>query len=74
MIPLKKFMDKVQTKVAKVKVALENKKAEAYVDTGVKILIAVVIGAILLGALIVLFNTVIMPATNGKVSSMFDMK
>ena len=67
-------MDKVQTKVAKVKVALENKKAEAYVDTGVKILIAVVIGAILLGALIVLFNTVIMPATNGRVSSMFEMK
>ena len=71
---MKKFMDKVQTKVAKVKVALENKKAEAYVDTGVKILIAVVIGAVLLGALIILFNNVIMPATSGKVSSMFEMK
>ena len=71
---MKKFMDKVQTNVAKAKVALENKKAEAYVDTGVKILIAVVIGAVLLGALIILFNTVIMPATNGKVSSMFEMK
>ena len=71
---MKKFMDKVQAKVAKTKVALENKKAEAYVDTGVKILIAVVIGAVLLGALIVLFNTVIMPTTNNKVSSMFNMK
>ena len=71
---MKKFMDKVQAKVAKTKVALENKKAEAYVDTGVKILIAVVIGALLLGALIVLFKTVIMPTTNTKVSSMFNMK
>ena len=67
-------MDKVQTKVAKTKVALENKKAEAYVDTGVKILIAVVIGALLLGALIVLFKTTIMPTTENKVSSMFNMK
>lgn len=73
MISLKKFMDKVQTKVAKAKVALENKKAEAYVDTGVKILIAVVIGALLLGALILLFNNVIMPKTSEKVGSMFNM-
>lgn len=66
-------MDKVQTNVAKAKVALENKKAEAYVDTGVKILIAVVIGAILLGLLVFLFNTVIMPKTEDKISSMFAM-
>lgn len=64
-------MDKVQTNVAKAKVALENKKAEAYVDTGVKILIAVVIGALLLGLLVLLFNTVIMPKTEEKISSMF---
>lgn len=66
-------MDKVQTNVAKAKVALENKKAEAYVDTGVKILIAVVIGALLLGLLVLLFNTVIMPKTEDKISSMFAM-
>lgn len=70
---MKKFMDKVQTNVAKAKVALENKKAEAYVDTGVKILIAVVIGALLLGLLVLLFNTVIMPKTEDKISSMFNI-
>ena len=37
---MKKFMDKVNTKIASAKVAIENKKAEAYVDTAVKILIA----------------------------------
>ena len=33
------------------KTALENKKGEGYVDTGVKIIIAVVVGAVILGGL-----------------------
>ena len=43
------------------KTVIANKKAEGYVDTGVKILIAVVIGALLLAGLYVLFNSTIMP-------------
>lgn len=46
--------------------------AEAYVDTGVKILIAVVIGALLLGLLYVLFNDTIMPTVTEKVQGLFD--
>ena len=41
--------------------ALDGTVAEGYVDTGVKILIAVVIGALLLAGLYALFNTTIMP-------------
>ena len=52
--------------------AIANKSGEAYVDTGVKILIAVVIGALLLVGLAVLFNEVIMPAVQGKVTGMFN--
>ena len=51
---------------------LANKSAEAYVDSGVKILIAVVIGALLLAGLVWLFNEVIMPAVNTEVTEMFD--
>lgn len=51
---------------------LDGTKAEAYVDTGVKILIAVVLGALLLTLLYALFNTTIMPNVTEKVEGLFD--
>ena len=45
---------------------------EGYVDTAVKIIIAVVIGGLLLAGLAVLFNTVIMPRVTTEVTSLFD--
>jgi len=52
--------------------ALDGTVAEAYVDTGVKILIAVVIGALLLGLLYTLFNSTIMPKVTEKVNELFN--
>ena len=51
---------------------LDGTVAEAYVDTGVKILIAVVIGALLLGLLYALFNETRAPAVEEKVNEMFN--
>ena len=51
---------------------LDGTVAEAYVDTGVKILIAVVIGALLLGLLYSLFNETMAPAVEEKVNEMFN--
>ena len=68
----KNFKSKVNSAVSTVKTALVNRKAEGYVDTGVKILIAVVIGALLLGGLYALFNTTIMPAVTTKVTELFN--
>ena len=51
---------------------IKNKKGEGYVDSGVKILIAVIIGAILLSGLYVLFNNVIMPNTTEKIETLFN--
>ncbi len=63
----------VQTDMtAKAHVVLDGTKAEAYVDTGVKILIAVVIGALLLGLLYTLFNSTIMPKVTEKVNGLFN--
>ena len=56
------------------KTAIENVKAEGYVDSGVKILIAVVIGALLLGGLYALFNTTIMPTVTQKIQDLFNFK
>lgn len=45
---------------------------EGYVDTAVKIIIAVVIGALLMAGLVALFNEVIMPRVNTEVTELFD--
>lgn len=51
---------------------LLTRKGEGYVDSGVKILIAIVIGALLLSGLYLLFNSTVMPTVKSKVESMFD--
>ena len=53
------------------KCTIESRKAEGYVDTGVKILIAVVLGALVLSLLYALLNTTVMPKVTEKVTSMF---
>ena len=51
---------------------LKSKRAEGYVDTAVKVLIAVVIGALLLFGLYGLVGNVVIPTTTSKVSSLFN--
>ena len=66
-------MKKIITTIAtRSKTALANNRGDGYVDTGVKILIAVVIGALLLAGLYTLFNTTIMPTVTAKVTELFS--
>ena len=73
---MKKFFNSVRSKcnelAARAVVAVSNAKAEGYVDSGVKILLAVVIGALLLGGLYALFNTTIMPTVTSKITELFN--
>ena len=57
---------------AKVIRLVAGTRAEAYVDTGVKILIAVVVGALVLTLIYGLFNTVIMPTVTQKIQELFN--
>ena len=68
----KKIKNKVNSAIISAKCAVANKKAEGYVDSGVKILIAVVIGALLLAGLYTLFNTAIMPTVTTKITGLFN--
>ena len=72
---MKKIITTIQNELATIatrtKTALANIRGEGYVDTGVKILIAVVIGALLLAGLYTLFNTTIMPTVTSKVTELF---
>ena len=68
----KKIKDKVMSLKAKAVEVIETKTAETYVDTGVKVLIAVVIGALLLTLLYALFEDSIMPSVVTKVQGLFN--
>ncbi len=73
---MKKFFKNIKNRaeraVVSVQTMIESKKAEGYVDTGVKIIIGVVIGGVILAGLYALFNTTILPSLEGKISEMFN--
>ena len=73
---MKKFFNSISNKFNSIavsaKTAIDNTRAEGYVDSGVKILIAVVIGALLLSGLYALFNTTIMPTVTSKITELFN--
>ena len=73
---MKKFFNSISNKFNSIavsaKTAIANTRAEGYVDSGVKILIAVVIGALLLSGLYALFNTTIMPTVTSKIQGLFN--
>ena len=73
---MKKLWNKIKNKANEItvraKTVVDNVKAEGYVDSGVKILIAVVIGALLLAGLYALFNNTIMPTVTQKVQDLFN--
>ena len=73
---MKKILNTIKNKanraVASLAATVSSRKAEGYVDSGVKILIAVVIGALLLAGLYTLFNTTIMPTVTSKITTLFS--
>lgn len=54
------------------KISVNNNRAEGYIDTAVKILIAVVLGALLLAGLYALFGDVVMPELSKRIKDMFS--
>lgn len=72
----KKFFKKITRKVDDALInatcALESRKAEGYVDTGVKILIAVVLGALVLSLLYALLKNTVMATVTTKVAGLFN--
>ena len=73
---MKKFFDKIKNKAnslaVSAKTTLDTVRAEGYIDTGVKIIIGVVVGAVILAGLYALFNTVIIPRLNTEILEMFN--
>ena len=72
---MKKLINSIKNKCNKAiisaKTAIESTSGEGYIDTGVKIIIGVVIGGVILAGLYTLFNTSIMPTLSEKITGMF---
>lgn len=56
----------------RLKTAICNQRGEGFVDSAVKILIAIVIGALLLAGLYFAFNEIILPTLNQRIQDMFN--
>ena len=61
-------------RAAQARAMLAANNGENFVDSGIKILIAVVIGALLLAGLYALFGETVMPTVTQKVNDMFNFK
>lgn len=56
---------------SKAKLALSNQRGDFYISDGVKVIIAVVLGALLLGAMTMLFNDTIIPKITKAITDLF---
>lgn len=73
---MKSFVTKVKDQITKKVLAaqpiLKSQSAEGFVDTAIKILIAVVIGALILAGLYALFGNTILPTLTQRIKEMFN--
>ena len=69
---MKKAAQNVKAVAVRAGMLMKDTKGENYVDTAVKILIAVDLGALLLAGLYALFGDVVMPTLTQRIQDMFN--
>lgn len=71
---MKKFIkntaNSIRTKA--IRLAATRRSGEGYIDTAVKVLIAVVLGALVLAGLYAILNDTVMPTVTQKITEMFS--
>jgi hypothetical protein len=73
---MKKIFQKAEkalvVKMLAAKAALADRRGEGFIDTAIKILMAVVIGALILAGLYALFGDTILPTLTQRIKEMFN--
>ena len=69
---MKQAAQNVKAVAVRAGMLMKDTKGENYVDTSVKILIAVVLGVLLLAGLYALFGDVVMPTLTQRIQDMFN--
>lgn len=72
---MKKMIHKIQNNVntlcLRTRMALSNQRGDFYISDAVKIIIAVVLGALLLAALTLIFNDTVIPRITREIEGLF---
>ena len=72
---MKKFTNCICSKISALRSctqkALSNQRGDFYISDAVKIIIAVVLGALLLAALTLIFNDTVIPRITSEIESLF---
>ena len=68
----KKITNAVHSVTNTVKTVLNNERGDFYVSEGVKVIIAVILGSILIAAMVALFNSQIIPGIQDKITKLFS--
>lgn len=63
--------NKTTQAINRVRLALSNQRGDFYISDAVKIIIAVVLGALLLAALTALFNGTVIPRITQEITGLF---
>ena len=66
------MITRAKAAVCRTQAAIAFNKVEGFVDTAVKILMAVVIGALVLAGLYLLFSSTILPTLTQRIQEMFN--
>ncbi|MEA5022214.1 hypothetical protein DesLBE_3930 [Desulfitobacterium sp. LBE] len=73
---MKKWINKINAKITEktilAKSLLSSQRGEGFVDSAIKILIAVVIGALVLAGLYALFGETVLPTLKQRIEDMFN--
>ncbi len=69
---MKTFKTKASLRMFAAYLALKNQEGEGFVDTAIKILMSVVIGALILAGLYSLFDETVLPTLTRRVQEMFN--
>lgn len=73
---MKKLINKVSAKITEkavmIQTLLSSQRGEGFVDSAIKILIAVVIGALVLAGLYALFGETVLPTLKQRIEDMFN--
>ena len=71
---MRKIINKLKEKIVKAVAVITNKRGEGYVDLAVQVLISIVLGGLILGALYALFSSTVIPSMVQKIQEMFNYK
>lgn len=68
---MKQLHNKTYQLINRSRLALSNQRGDFYISDAVKIIIAVVLGALLLAALTLIFNDTVIPRITKEIESLF---